>query len=307
KITNEFQNSSGVDGDWNIAPPGSLHVEDLEIKGVQLGMPEILVKDTLEKAGFEQDQLYQFSKEIRLIDGVEKEITRSDRKGISAESLGPLVKKYVITIQTVEPSMDLLSELDEPPLRGMIAQARKTLGSLPLYLVYHIEYTQSFGSDTKHDISALKNQIGKFFGNPTYQPTSIHRRLGSAYGTDENNWLIYHDATHVPVVHREHILSQVKGKSDEAAMLKKAFQHPCGARERVSCVNAGLIGAFPDSLELRLEAARIIYSPVMMVHFQGSKITTLLEWAYIKSEKSIREYFAKTKAQADKPTATLDF
>jgi len=338
KDKNKLELYGGHSAPWNVAPSGSTKVQDVEIKGLRLGMPEVLVDEILTKEGFEKTGLTSYSKELVEINGKQVEVTRSQQTGKSANERGTLIKRYIVQYKAVKADDALLEELEDP-LKGMIKKGKKKLqeikdkyarqqtdsrlqrgsGTRPQYdrypvdtsafkLVYEIEYRQAFAHGSQFDQPALMGQIKGIFGEPTYAPESTHARNGSAFGTNEASWLIYHDAALVPVEKREALLEGVEKKGDRWAM-KNGFSHPCGAspyENKMNCVNTPLSVAYPD-LGRRLDAARILYAPVMMVNFQSPVITTKLAWEYIKSAPSIRGYFNKNQAYKALPKAQAEF
>ncbi|WP_339864597.1 hypothetical protein [Paremcibacter congregatus] len=334
----------GHNAPWNVAPHGSTKVQSVSIKGIHLGMPEVLIDEILTKDGYEKIGFTQYSKEIVEINGEQREVTRSQQSGKSVSERGTLIKRYIIDYKAVAVDDELLEELDGP-LKTEVARGQVKLKAIkekyvkqssvsrssrtsrtsgdrearPKYdrypvdtsafkLIYEITYTQAFAKGSQYDKNALMAQIKGIFGNPTYAPQSTHARDGSAFGTDEYSWFIYHDAALVSVAKRESLLQDVEKKGDRWA-LKNAFSHPCGASpydNKLNCVVAPITTAYPD-LARRLDAAKIIYAPVMMVNFRSPVIKTKLAWEYIKSAPSIRDYYNKVDAQKKLPKAKADF
>ncbi|MCF8474411.1 MAG: hypothetical protein K9G26_06910 [Emcibacter sp.] len=327
----------GHNAPWNVAHADSKKVLDIKIKGMRLGMPEVLINDILVDEGFEKIGYNVYSKDLVEINGQQEEVTRSQQRGKSVEEKGKLIKRYTIEYQTVAVDDETMNEFDDS-LKALIKNGKKKFNEIKekytqqqgdyrgqrgerkkieyeqfpvdtsaFKLVYSFSYTQSFANGSQYDQASLMAQIRDLFGPPTYAPESVHARDGSAFGTNELNWLIYHDAAFAPVAQREELLVGVDKKGDRWAM-KNSFSHPCGASpyNNMNCVAAPITSAY-DTLSRRLEAARIIYAPVMMVQFQSPIISTKLAWEYIKSAESIRDYYNKNNAYQKLPKAKADF
>jgi len=193
---------------------------------------------------------------------------------------------------------------DSRPAKSL--QAASYLNGLPVSLLTYIEYRQLYYGDQRFDYEAAKQQARKVFGPPNYNNRQAAYRRGAASKTSPEHQLVYADVLLVPAAKREALVQQANPEVHYA--MKQGMSHPCSGIQR-RCVNGAPVAkAFPGNLEKQLELARLQLAPYMIVTHdtsKGMKITQ--EWQYLTSGDTVREHFAKERAEEAQPVATPSF
>lgn len=301
---------------WFIAPEGSTKAMDVAIKGLRLGMPEMFAEEALIKEGFKK---VNYNAYVRIVKDGDTVTKRDD-----------------ISFLAVEPSEEFINELDEP-LKSQVLKAKEIIeennrskeearqaarsgdrmarqrssadNNIPgtLQLIYKISYNQSFNQSTKQDPMAMRQQLVSIFGEPSYANTKVspYFLAGAAFDMNPQTDLYYHDAAYIPPAKKEALIK--KAKVNEQKGVYDGFVHPCASGAGGRCPGLAMSAAYPDDFNLQMEASRIMQAPYLGIRFKGSKLETTLEWTYLQSEKSLRQYHTKAVAAENAPVATVDF